>query len=310
MSTLKTFESKFNRRYSGLTKKLEAFANQPEVDLQIHLLSCNLNTFLGKLNDLTGFGSSTNIQTSFARYKFWVRLWRHAWLQPRVPWKYCEVIVDYRLWLRLLRFESVFMLFYRLAEIASLRAVLPLLHPTFLYRFSSSYAEEKERLKYLNNISRKIIANAREVRETDLSNRNDTTTEDDDTKPTTLIEKFIDLADKGLMDEQRVLDQVVTFMATVSQTECELANESCFFLFQNLFSGHGHHSIYSFERIASFGDEPNGARSCVRRASCQHSGKRLRWFRHIVQNGIFQSGGEGNNAIAAAGLRYTATDHC
>lgn len=74
MSTLKTFESKFNRRFGGLTKKLDAFVDQPEVDLQEHLLSCNLNTFLGELNGLAVFGSSTKIRPSFIRYKFWVRL--------------------------------------------------------------------------------------------------------------------------------------------------------------------------------------------------------------------------------------------
>lgn len=78
------------------------------------------------------------------------------------------------------------------------------------------YAEERKGIEYLSEVAQKVILSALEDRKTELSNRTDV--ECDDTKPKILIDKLLDLEEKGLLDRRRVIGQIVTFFATVSES--------------------------------------------------------------------------------------------
>lgn len=65
LSILKTFASKFNRRFCNLTKSLERFVDQPEFDLSEHILGSNLETFMGEFDLLAGSKCYTK-STSFS----------------------------------------------------------------------------------------------------------------------------------------------------------------------------------------------------------------------------------------------------
>lgn len=110
-----------------------------------------------------------------------------------------------------------------LAKTTALRATTPILHTKLIYRFTNLYAEERKGIKYLNEVAQKVVSSALEERKTELSNR--TGVECDDTKPKILIDKLLDLEEKGLLDRRRVLGQIVTFFATVSEAEYNLGHK-------------------------------------------------------------------------------------
>lgn len=84
-----------------------------------------------------------------------------------------------------------------------------------MYRFTSLYAEEKEVVEYLKTSAQEVLSHALEERKTDLSNGIET--RGDGTQPKILIDRLLDLEEKGLMDRQRVLDQIINFIAAVSR---------------------------------------------------------------------------------------------
>lgn len=60
-----------------------------------------------------------------------------------------------------------------------------------------------------------MVLHTLEKRKADLSNR--IVANCDGTKPMILIDKLLDLEERGLMDRQRVLDQINTFVVAVSE---------------------------------------------------------------------------------------------
>lgn len=97
-----------------------------------------------------------------------------------------------------------------------MRASSLLLHPEIFYRFSSLYAEEKKVNDYLGTLAPKMILHSLERRRTELSNG--MATDDGASKSMNLIDKLLALEEKGLMDRQRITDQIYTFIAAVSET--------------------------------------------------------------------------------------------
>lgn len=120
-------------------------------------------------------------------------------------------------------------LFCRLGEISITRGSSLLLHPSFIYRFTSLYAEEKEILDDLGTLAPKVISNALQKRKTDLNNGMDQ--DCGDSKPMILIDKLLSLKEKGLMDRQRIHDQINTFVVAVSGEELIFFSAKCDFRF-------------------------------------------------------------------------------
>lgn len=91
-----------------------------------------------------------------------------------------------------------------------------ILHSSFLYKLSSLYAEEKEVVDYLNQISPKVISHNQNAQSS-----NKTLTDPDATiaEPLILIDKLIELQLKGEMSSDRVRDQIVTFLVGVSEVK-------------------------------------------------------------------------------------------
>lgn len=81
-----------------------------------------------------------------------------------------------------------------------------------------------------------------------------------DKKPMILIDKLLDLEEKGLMDRQRVLDQIITFIEGVSDGTKRFKWE---LVMQNLLSGYRDQFIGRFKHIVIVGNESICARSCV-----------------------------------------------
>lgn len=104
-------------------------------------------------------------------------------------------------------------------KIAALRGAIPTLQPEFIYRCTSLYSEESKAGKYLETIAKKVLSHALEERKTESSN--EMPSGYDSTKPKVLIDILLDLEEKGLMDRQRVLDQIINFIITVSEAEME-----------------------------------------------------------------------------------------
>lgn len=100
----------------------------------------------------------------------------------------------------------------RMWKIGAIRSTVATLQLKFIYRFTSLYDEEKKVIEYLKTIAQKMVLHALEERKTEVSNGMSI----DGTKPRVLIDKLLDLEEKGLMDRQRVLDQITTFIAAVS----------------------------------------------------------------------------------------------
>lgn len=92
-------------------------------------------------------------------------------------------------------------------KIGAIRSVVPTLHLKSIYRFTSLYNEEKKVIKYLKTIAQQMVLHALEERKTELSI--------DGTEPKILIDRLLDLEEEGLMDRQRILDQITTFIAAV-----------------------------------------------------------------------------------------------
>lgn len=106
------------------------------------------------------------------------------------------------------------------------RASLFILHPTFIYRMTKHYVEERKVTDALKKFAPKLVAHARERRKTEKSNQivvNDADSDieavdidDDMAKRTILIDRLLDLEENGLMTQQRVEEQINTFLVGVS----------------------------------------------------------------------------------------------
>lgn len=98
------------------------------------------------------------------------------------------------------------------------RASLFILHPTFIYRMTKHYAEERKVTDALKKFAPKLVAHARERRKTENSNEADSNIEADDDmeKRSILIDRLLDLEANGLMTQQRVEEQINTFLVGVS----------------------------------------------------------------------------------------------
>lgn len=107
----------------------------------------------------------------------------------------------------------------RIWKIAAIRGAVPTLHPQFIYRFTKLYSEERTSGKYLEAIAKKVLSDALEERKTDSSNG--MSFGYDNTKQKVLIDRLLDLEEKGLMDRRRILDQIINFIITVSEAEIE-----------------------------------------------------------------------------------------
>lgn len=77
------------------------------------------------------------------------------------------------------------------------------------------YAKKKKIAKCVKKLAPKMVLHTLEKRKADLSNR--IVANCDGTKPMILIDKLLDLEERGLMDRQRVLDQINTFVVAVSE---------------------------------------------------------------------------------------------
>lgn len=127
-----------------------------------------------------------------------------------------------------------------------------ILHPTFIYRLTSLYAEEKKIGEYLFSIGPNVIAYTHAKRKTELSNG--TAVDDDDTKSAILIDKLLELEENGLMDRQRILDQINTFIVAVSENaEQKMHVERMVTL--KLFSGHRFQFTHFAKHVIAIGDE-------------------------------------------------------
>lgn len=104
-------------------------------------------------------------------------------------------------------------------QITVLRSAEPYLYSKLIYRFTSLCAEEKEVFKFLKEFSEKMVSHNLEKRKIELSKG--LIAECDGTKPKILIDRLLDLEERGSMDRQHVLDQVYTFVGAVSETVTE-----------------------------------------------------------------------------------------
>lgn len=94
-----------------------------------------------------------------------------------------------------------------------------LLHPDFIFRFTSLSAEQTKTLDYLSNIGHRILKNAHNIRATNLSNQSEQSATCDDTassKSMILIDKLLEMERRGLIDHPRIIDQLNTFIVAVS----------------------------------------------------------------------------------------------
>lgn len=90
------------------------------------------------------------------------------------------------------------------------------LHPQFFYRFSSLYAEEKIINNTLEKLAPKVISHSLERRKTYYKLPDSMASNDDDSQ-SILIDRLLELEERGLMDRQRILDQINTFIVAVSE---------------------------------------------------------------------------------------------
>lgn len=102
---------------------------------------------------------------------------------------------------------------YRLWEIAVLRGASALLQPSFIYRFSKLYAEEKRICEFLFEYSPKIIQHRLENRLTEIGD--EFSNSDNGTKSMIIIDKLLEMERKELIDRQRVHDQINTLIVAV-----------------------------------------------------------------------------------------------
>lgn len=112
-------------------------------------------------------------------------------------------------------------------KIAETRVTALLLHPDFIYRRTSLYAEEQSIINYFLDIGPQILRNAHNLHATNLSNQSEKSAACDDDAPKSmiLIDKLIEMERQGLIEYPRLIDQIHTFIVAVSGGDRRRANE-------------------------------------------------------------------------------------
>lgn len=166
------------------------------------------------------------------------------------------------------------------------------------------YAEEKKISEYFSTIASKVVSHALKIRNAENNGLDNDCV---DAKPMILIDKLLDLEEKGLMDRQRVIDQINTFIGGVSD---ETRRFYCKLWMQNLLPGYRQQFNHRFKYAVAVGDESICARSCLWWAANKCRECRLHWFRYIDKIGISRSRAKGINAIASNHLYYCTWNRC
>lgn len=214
LSTLKAFQPIFNCHFVDFAKSLEHLVDQPESDCTKYIFLCNIGIICSEYGrSVRSTADAINIPI-FQEPIFALRTWLALLKKLFTPLtgEIFRNLVLMQIWLK-----YVDLYHYRLWQIALERLNSFYLQPSFIYRFSSLYAEEKKICEFLFQYTPRIISGSQD---TQINDSNAVAGDDyKDAKKMILIDKLLEMERQDLVDRQRVRDHIHTFIVAVSENE-------------------------------------------------------------------------------------------